>query len=82
MKMTNGGWTHLSPPPNTIRVPIAQHHFQSEPKVNYPFRCKMSEWLRENCWHSEYEYPDDVSIYPLAVYIDPDLAVIFRLMFS
>lgn len=79
---TNTGYTYLSIPPGTVRVPIPQHHFQSDPKVNYPFRCRMSNWIRENAWHSEYEYPDNVSIYPLAVYIDPDLAVIFRLMFS
>ncbi len=79
---TKTGYTHLNIPLGAVRVPIPQHHFGSDAKVNYAFRNKITAWLMQNCGRAEYEYPDEVCIYPVAVYIDPELSVIFRLMFS
>ena len=78
---TETGYTYLPPSAGLVRVPISRNAFKGEPTDNFQFRTAMSIWLRANCWRAEYEYPDDVCIYPHAIWIDEDMAVIFKLKF-
>ena len=77
---TETGYTYMPPAEGLVRVPISRSSFKGEPEDNFAFRERMSKWLRENCWRAEYEYPDEVSIYPQAVWIDEGLDLIFKLM--
>lgn len=73
------GYTHLPPAPGLVRVAISRSAFKGEPKDNFVFRSQMSKWLRDNCWRCEYEYPDEVCIYPHAVWIDEGMDLMFKL---
>jgi hypothetical protein len=78
----NTGYVHMPPAKGLKRVTIPRYVFKGEPKDNYQFRNSMSKWLRDNCWRAEYEYPDDVTIYPHAVWIDKDLDLVFKLKWA
>lgn len=77
---TETGFTFMPPAEGLVRVAISRSAFKGEPMDNFRFRESMNKWLRENCWRAEYEYPDEVSIYPHAVWIDEGLDLIFKLM--
>ena len=78
---TETGYTYMPPAEGLVRVPISRAAFKGGPKDNFVFREQISKWLRDNCWRCEYEYPDEVCIYPHAVWIDEGLDLIFKLKF-
>lgn len=76
------GYVHMPPDAGLVRVTIPCHMFKGEPKDNFQFRRAMSNWLNDNCWRAEYEYPDEVCIYPHAVWIDNDMDLMFKLTWA
>jgi hypothetical protein len=76
------GYVHKPPAKGLSRVTIPRYVFNGEPKDNYQFRNSMNKWLREHCWRAEYEYPDDVCIYPHAVWIDKEIELVFKLTWA
>lgn len=68
--------------PDLVRVSIPRYVFKGNSKDNLRFRLLMSIWIRENCKRAAFEYPDEVSIYPHALWIAEDLALIFKLKWA
>ena len=76
------GYVHMPPDTGLVRVSIPSYVYKGVPKDNFQFRSAMSIWLREHCWRAEYEYPDDVCIYPHAVWIDKEFELVFKLTWA
>ena len=65
-----------------VRVAIPQHLNDGTKGASYKYRTAMSAWLRDNCWKSTYEYQDDYAIFPIAVHVEEEWAVVFKLMWA
>jgi len=79
---TETGYMYNTPELGMVRVTIPRYVFKGEPLDNFQFRTAMSGWIRENCKQACFEYPSDVSIYPHALWITEDLALIFKLKWA
>ncbi len=76
------GYTCVPPASGLVRVTIPLHVYKGTPSDNWQFRKEMGNWLVENCWRAEYEYADQVSIYPHAVWIDKEFELIFKIIWA